>query len=135
MAERIADFIIIGRHAAANGWRLPEHFTNTWSINRTYAGSPMLRPYGTTPGRSLESSRLLLQFWELGGRKLNWLPQCSKALLGQEVLPADQTFVDFYIRIFISYDIPLLDGSIATPRFTMCEAKWTHAGAAASNML
>jgi hypothetical protein len=134
MAERIADFMIIGRHAAANGWRLPEHFTNTWSINRTYAASPMLRP-GTTPGRSLESSRLLLQLWELGGRKLNWLPQCSKALLGQEVLPADQIFVDFYISIFIYHDIYLLDGSIATPRFTMYAAKWTHAGAAASNML
>jgi sulfoquinovose isomerase len=85
MAERIAD-LIISRHAAANGWRLPEHFTNARSINREYAGSPMLRPYGTTPGHSLEWSRLLLQLWELGGRKLNWLPQCSKALFGQAVL-------------------------------------------------
>jgi sulfoquinovose isomerase len=82
MAERIAD-LIIGRHAAANGWRLPEHFTETWRIDRAYAGSPMLRPYGTTPGHSLEWSRLLLQLWELGGRKLSWLPQASKALFGQ----------------------------------------------------
>jgi hypothetical protein len=41
MAQRIADLIING-HAAANGWRLPEYLTNEWSINRTYAGDPML---------------------------------------------------------------------------------------------
>jgi mannose/cellobiose epimerase-like protein (N-acyl-D-glucosamine 2-epimerase family) len=34
MAERIAD-LTIGRHAAANGWRLPEHFTNTLQLNRS----------------------------------------------------------------------------------------------------
>lgn len=34
----------------------------------------MLRPFGTTLGHSLEWSRLLLQLWELGDRKLNWLP-------------------------------------------------------------
>jgi mannose/cellobiose epimerase-like protein (N-acyl-D-glucosamine 2-epimerase family) len=84
MAERIAD-LIVGRHAAANGWRIPEHFTNAWGINRAYAGSPTFRPYGTTPGHSLEWSRLLLQLWELGGRKLNWLPQCSTALFAQAV--------------------------------------------------
>src|SRR5271170_5792193 len=37
------------------------HFTNKWVVDRTYAGSPMLRPCGTTPGHSLEWSRLLLQ--------------------------------------------------------------------------
>ena len=84
MAERIAD-LIIRRHAAANGWRLPEHFTDQWIINRAYSGNPTFRPYGTTPGHWLEWSRLLLQLWELGGRKLNWLPQCSKALFGQAV--------------------------------------------------
>jgi sulfoquinovose isomerase len=82
MAERISD-LIVRRHAAANGWRLPEHFTEGWQVNRTYAGSPMFRPYGTTPGHWLEWSRLLLQLWELGGRKLDWLPQCSKALFAQ----------------------------------------------------
>ena len=84
MAERIAD-LIVRRHAAANDWRLPEHFTNEWRINRDYVGSPTFRPYGTTPGHSLEWSRLLLQLWELGGRKLDWLPQCAKALFGRAV--------------------------------------------------
>jgi sulfoquinovose isomerase len=83
-AERIAD-LIVRRHAAQNGWRLPEHFTEAWQVDRTYAGSPVFRPSGTTPGHWLEWSRLLLQLWELGGRKLDWLPQCSKALFVQAV--------------------------------------------------
>jgi sulfoquinovose isomerase len=84
MAERIAD-LIVRRRGAANGWRLPEHYTAQWTTDRAYSGSPTFRPYGTTPGHSLEWSRLLLQLWELGGRKLSWLPQCSKALFGQAV--------------------------------------------------
>jgi mannose/cellobiose epimerase-like protein (N-acyl-D-glucosamine 2-epimerase family) len=84
MANRIAE-LIVRRHAAENLWRVPEHFTSDWQIDRDYAGSPMFRPYGTTPGHSLEWSRLLLQLWELGGRKLDWLRVSSKALFGQAV--------------------------------------------------
>jgi sulfoquinovose isomerase len=46
----------------------------------------MLRPCGTTLGHSLEWSRLLLRLWKPGGRKLDWLPQSSKALLAKAVL-------------------------------------------------
>ncbi len=84
MAERTAD-LIVRRHAAENQWRLPEHFTANWQVNRDYAGSPMFRPYGTTPGHSLEWSRLLIQMWELGGRTLEWLPVCAKALFARAV--------------------------------------------------
>ncbi len=52
-------------------------------MNRDYSGSPMFRPYGTTPGHWLEWSRLLLQLWELGGRRLDWLPMGSKALFAR----------------------------------------------------
>jgi N-acylglucosamine 2-epimerase len=76
-AEPIAN-LIVGGHAAANRWRVPEHSTNKWLVDRT-AGSPVLRPYGTTSAHSLERSHLLLQSWELGGRKLDWA-QSSKAL-------------------------------------------------------
>jgi mannose/cellobiose epimerase-like protein (N-acyl-D-glucosamine 2-epimerase family) len=31
MAERIVD-LIIGRHAAVNGWRVTKPFNNTWSV-------------------------------------------------------------------------------------------------------
>lgn len=84
MAERIAD-LIVRRHAAENGWRLPEHFIDKWLVNRDYSGSPMFRPYGTTPGHWLEWSRLLLQLWELGGRTLDWLQTCARALFAQAV--------------------------------------------------
>jgi sulfoquinovose isomerase len=85
MPERIAN-LIIGGHATADGWRVPEHFTKKWVADRTYAGSPMLRPCGTTLGHSLEWSRLLLRLWKPGGRKLDWLPQSSKALFAKAVL-------------------------------------------------
>jgi mannose/cellobiose epimerase-like protein (N-acyl-D-glucosamine 2-epimerase family) len=84
MAERIAD-LIVRRHAGSNDWRLPEHFTADWRIDREYSGSPVFRPYGTTPGHWLEWSRLLLQLWELGGRRLNWLPDAAKGLFHRAV--------------------------------------------------
>lgn len=78
-AERIAS-LIIGRHALTLGYRVAEHFDASWSLDRDYRGSDMFRPAGTTPGHWLEWSRLLLQLWELGGRKLAWLPEASARL-------------------------------------------------------
>jgi mannose/cellobiose epimerase-like protein (N-acyl-D-glucosamine 2-epimerase family) len=82
MAERIAHRII-GTAAADNGWRLPEHFTERWEVDRDYAGSPMFRPFGTTPGHSLEWSRLLLQLWEIGGRRQDWMVGAARHLFAQ----------------------------------------------------
>ena len=81
-AERIAD-LIIRRAAAANGWRLPEHFTEDWQPDADYVGDPMFHPPGTTPGHSLEWSRLLLQLWEIGGRRHDWMPEAARALFRQ----------------------------------------------------
>eukprot|EP01037_Dinobryon_pediforme_P045561 gene45561-58166_t len=44
MAESIAD-LIIRRHAASLDWRLPEHFTADWQLDKAYSGNPMFRPY------------------------------------------------------------------------------------------
>ena len=85
-AESIAD-LILRRHAAAEGWRVPEHFHADWTIDREYKGSDMFRPYGTTPGHWLEWARLALQLWALGGRKLGWLPEAAKGLFAQSVGP------------------------------------------------
>lgn len=63
-AGRIIDFFA-RKIAPADGWRIPEHFTENWEIDREYAGNPMFRPKGTTPGHSLELARLILQFVEL----------------------------------------------------------------------
>ena len=79
MAERIAD-LIINRHARAEGWRVAEHFTAGWQVDRAYDGNPMFRPSGHTPGHALEWSRLLVQLWELGGRRHAWLPEAAEAL-------------------------------------------------------
>ncbi len=79
MAESIAS-LVIGRHARANGWRVAEHFDENWELDRDYSNGDIFRPYGTTPGHALEWTRLLLQLWELGGRRLAWLPEAAKAL-------------------------------------------------------
>lgn len=66
-AGRILDFFLRGI-APAHDWRLPEHYTADWQVDPTYAGDPMFRPAGTTPGHSFELARLLLQHWDLSGR-------------------------------------------------------------------
>jgi sulfoquinovose isomerase len=81
-AERIADFFL-RRMAAANHWRVPEHYHADWTIDRDYRGSDVFRPQGTTPGHSLEWARLGLQLWALGERRLSWLPEAAKALFAE----------------------------------------------------
>lgn len=66
-AGRILDFFL-NRIAPAEGWRVPEHYTADWQVDRDYRGDPMFRPAGTTPGHSFEFARLLLQYWDLRGR-------------------------------------------------------------------
>jgi mannose/cellobiose epimerase-like protein (N-acyl-D-glucosamine 2-epimerase family) len=83
MAERITELIVRER-AAENAWRLPEHFTQDWRVDRDYSGSLVFRPHGTTPGHWLEWTRLLLQLWELGECKLDWLRACAKSLLRRD---------------------------------------------------
>ncbi len=73
-AESIAD-LILRRRAAAAGWRVPEHYRADWSVDLDYRGSDMFRPFGYTPGHALEWTRLALQLWALGGRRLAWLPR------------------------------------------------------------
>jgi len=79
MAESIAG-MIIDRHARAQSWRVAEHFDASWKVDLNYAGDPMFRPRGTTPGHALEWSRLLVQLWELGGRAHAWMIDAAKRL-------------------------------------------------------
>ncbi len=79
MAERIAD-LVVNRRARECGWRLAEHFTGDWQVDRAYSGDPMFRPAGLTPGHSLEWARLLVQLYETGGRTLDWAPDAARAL-------------------------------------------------------
>ncbi len=84
MAESIAT-LVIQKLAAANDWRVPEHFNESWELDRDYAGGDVFRPYGTTPGHWLEWARLLLQLWELGRRRLGWLLGAAGALFERAV--------------------------------------------------
>ena len=61
---------VIGEFAAADGWRIPEHFTAAWQPQPEFhCDQPrdVLRPYGYTPGHSLEWARLLIQLRALAG--------------------------------------------------------------------
>jgi mannose/cellobiose epimerase-like protein (N-acyl-D-glucosamine 2-epimerase family) len=77
-AERIIDFFV-GIIAPSEHWRIPEHYDESWQIDRAYEGNQMFRPWGTTPGHSFEFGRLLLQFNELNATpKINLLESAQK---------------------------------------------------------
>jgi mannose/cellobiose epimerase-like protein (N-acyl-D-glucosamine 2-epimerase family) len=80
-AGRILDFF--AGVARTRGWRLPEHYRADWSVDEGYAGDPMFRPAGTTPGHSLKMGRLLLQHWDLSGRRDAEVPGKARALIGR----------------------------------------------------
>ena len=67
-AQRILYFFV-DKIGASHNWRLPEHYTSDWKVDSAYEGNPMFRPKGTTPGHSFELGRLLIQAWDLDGRK------------------------------------------------------------------
>ncbi len=81
-ATQIAD-LLINRHARACGWRVAEHFTADWQVDRAYAGDPMFRPAGTTPGHALEWARLLTQLWHLTKKAHPWMWEAARALFLQ----------------------------------------------------
>ncbi|MBU3031459.1 AGE family epimerase/isomerase [Paracoccus marinaquae] len=86
-AGRILD-VFMGRIAPEHGWRLPEHYTQDWRIDRDYAGDPMFRPAGTTPGHSFELARLLLQYWDLRGRPATDAPGIARKVMEQALADA-----------------------------------------------
>ena len=81
-AGRILDFFV-GRIAPQHHWRIPEHYSEDWQLDRAYAGNPMFRPAGTTPGHSLELGRLLIQHWDLAGRPQDQAPERARKLIEQ----------------------------------------------------
>lgn len=85
-AGRILDFFL-GRMAPAHDWRIPEHYRADWTVDATYAGNPMFRPAGTTPGHSFEFGRLALQWWDLAGQPDDGTPGRARALI-EEALKA-----------------------------------------------
>ncbi len=83
-AEGISS-LIIGHHAVNSNYRVAEHFNQEWTVDENYRGSDIFRPAGTTPGHWLEWCRLLIQLWELDGRKIDWLPDVAAKLFRSAV--------------------------------------------------
>ena len=73
----------MGHMAPEHGWRLPEHYHSDWTVDPAYAGDPMFRPAGTTPGHSFEMSRLTLQHWDLAGRPEGDAPEVARRVTMQ----------------------------------------------------
>ncbi|WP_138469203.1 AGE family epimerase/isomerase [Poseidonocella sp. HB161398] len=86
-AGRILEFFT-AQMAPRHGWRIPEHYSEDWQVDPDYAGNPMFRPAGTTPGHSLELGRLLLQHWDLAGRPESGAPERARQLIGTAVADA-----------------------------------------------
>ncbi len=86
-AGRILDFFT-RRIAPRENWRLSEHYTQDWQIDRDYAGNHMFRPAGTTPGHSFELGRLTLQHWDLMGRPPTDAPKVARKLIEQALRDA-----------------------------------------------
>ncbi|AUC54522.1 mannose-6-phosphate isomerase [Sagittula sp. P11] len=80
--------VFTDRMPRANGWRVPEHYTEDWQVDPEYAGDPMFRPAGTTPGHSLELARLLLQHWDLAGRPAGDAPERARRLAETALIDA-----------------------------------------------
>lgn len=79
-AGAILEFFLL-RQAEAHGWRIPEHYDADWRVDPDYAGDPVFRPPGTTPGHSLEFARLALQWWDLAGRPDHPMPYVARRLV------------------------------------------------------
>jgi mannose/cellobiose epimerase-like protein (N-acyl-D-glucosamine 2-epimerase family) len=107
-AGRILDFFV-HQIAPTNGWRLPEHYTAGWQIDRAYAGNHMFRPAGTTPGHAFEVGRLALQHWDLAGRPANGAPKAARNLIERAL--ADAWLPDGGLAYTLDFEGQVADGS------------------------
>ena len=107
-AGRILAFFT-GKMAPAENWRIPEHYTQDWKVDRAYSGDHMFRPAGTTPGHSFELGRLLLQHWDLSGRPQTNAPTVARNLIEQAL--QDAWLPDGGIAYTLNFDGCIADGS------------------------
>ncbi|WP_400082527.1 AGE family epimerase/isomerase [Yoonia sp. R78084] len=107
-AGRILDFFVY-QMASQNAWRLPEHYTNDWKIDRAYAGNHMFRPAGTTPGHSFELGRLALQHWDLSGRPANGARKAARKLIERAL--ADAWLPEGGLAYTLDFEGKVADGS------------------------
>lgn len=85
---------IIGIHARAHEWRVPEHYDHDWTPVPTYnedQPADPFRPFGATPGHAFEWARLLVQLAASLGSPRPWINEAALALFAQA---ADDTVSD-----------------------------------------
>ena len=86
IAERL-----INTHARAHGWRIPEHYDESWQplldYNTDVPDDPF-RPFGTTPGHSFEWARLLLTLEASLDDAPDWLAEAAAGLFDAAVAHA-----------------------------------------------
>ena len=80
---------IIDGHAREHGWRIPEHYDESWNplldFNTDHRDD-QFRPFGATPGHSFEWSRLLLQLEAALPDPPSWLAPAAVALFDTAVI-------------------------------------------------
>lgn len=83
---------IIREFTRRNDWRLAEHYTERWEIDRDYSRDDpenMYRPYGSLPGHAVEWARLLLQVRANRERPVaDWMLDAARRLFDVAVTDA-----------------------------------------------
>ncbi|MDX6278176.1 MAG: sulfoquinovose isomerase [Nocardioidaceae bacterium] len=79
---------IIGIHARAHDWRIPEHYDHDWTpipdYNQDQPADPF-RPFGATPGHAFEWARLLTHLAAALDDPRPWLEEAAEALFARAV--------------------------------------------------
>lgn len=87
-AARIAEQII-GKHAAAHRWQVPEHYDTSWTPLPEFGAEnklgDLMRPYGSLVGHWMEWARLLIQLRALKGRAADWMLGAARALFDRAI--------------------------------------------------
>ena len=114
---------IIDGHAREHGWRIPEHYDESWNpildFNTDHRDD-QFRPFGATPGHSFEWSRLLLQLEAALPHPPSWLAPAAQSLFDTAV--GDGTARDGEPGLVYTVD---MDGEpVVTARlhWVICEA-------------
>jgi mannose/cellobiose epimerase-like protein (N-acyl-D-glucosamine 2-epimerase family) len=79
---------IIGIHARAHDWRIPEHYDSDWTplpdYNQDQPADPF-RPFGATPGHAFEWSRLLVHLAAALDDPRPWVEEAAEELFARAV--------------------------------------------------
>jgi sulfoquinovose isomerase len=95
---------IVGIHARAHDWRIPEHYDHDWTpiphYNQEQPADPF-RPFGATPGHAFEWARLLVQLAASLESPPPWMLEAAEALFARAV---DDTVSDDAVGLLYTTD-------------------------------